>query len=141
MPGAPSGLPGRPPLVNASKRDLVPNCAVRSKELLPVPNSKVRGPSIRRVGDPRSKKERPRWASLREESWMRGGKAARTVFYIMPAPGGICGISFSSFGFSAMMVSVVSISPATEAAFCSALRVTLAGSMTPALIRSSTCSV
>jgi hypothetical protein len=34
------------------------------------------------------------------------------------------------------MHSVVSSRPAIEAAFCRALRVTLAGSMTPALIRS-----
>ena len=35
------------------------------------------------------------------------------------------------------MASVVSISPAMEAAFCRAVRVTFVGSMTPALTRSS----
>src|SRR6202171_6465523 len=39
------------------------------------------------------------------------------------------------------MASVVSIREAIEAAFCRAVRVTLAGSMTPALTRSSYCSV
>jgi len=40
-------------------------------------------------------------------------------------------------GFSAIMASVVSSSPETDAACCRAVRTTLAGSMTPALIRSS----
>ena len=40
-------------------------------------------------------------------------------------------------GLSAMAHSVVSSRPATEAAFCRAMRVTFFGSMTPALIRSS----
>ena len=35
-------------------------------------------------------------------------------------------------GISEIMASVVSISPAMEAAFCRAVRVTLVGSMTPA---------
>ena len=43
---------------------------------------------------------------------------------------------FSS-GFSATMASVVSSMPATEAAFCKAVRTTLAGSIIPALNRSS----
>ena len=46
------------------------------------------------------------------------------------------GASFFS-GISEIMASVVSIRPAMEAAFCSAVRVTLVGSMTPALTRSS----
>ena len=56
-------------------------------------------------------------------------------FYIMsmppipPMPPGIAGAS--SFGNSATMQSVVSIRPATEAAFCNAERVTLVGSSTP----------
>ena len=54
---------------------------------------------------------------------------------IPPAPAGILGSS--SFGFSATIASVVSMSEATDAAFCSAQRLTFAGSMTPALIRSS----
>ena len=43
---------------------------------------------------------------------------------------------FSS-GFSATMASVVRSMPATEAAFCKAVRTTLAGSRMPALSRSS----
>jgi hypothetical protein len=46
-----------------------------------------------------------------------------------PMPPGIAGAS--SFGSSATMQSVVSIRPATEAAFCRAERVTLVGSSTP----------
>ena len=44
-------------------------------------------------------------------------------------------------GISAIMASVVSISEAIDAAFCSAVRVTLVGSMTPAATRSSYVSV
>ena len=47
----------------------------------------------------------------------------------------------SFFGRSAISASVVSISAATDAAFCSAVRTTLVGSMTPALTRSSYSSV
>jgi hypothetical protein len=43
----------------------------------------------------------------------------------------------SGSGLSATSASVVSSSPAIDAAFCSAERVTLAGSMMPALTRSS----
>jgi hypothetical protein len=46
----------------------------------------------------------------------------------MPPPG-IAGAS--SFGSSATIASVVIIRPATEAAFCSAVRVTLVGSRMP----------
>src|SRR5260370_347952 len=49
-----------------------------------------------------------------------------------PAPGAPAAAAFlSSSLISAMRASVVSIRPAMEAAFCSARRVTLAGSMTP----------
>ena len=44
---------------------------------------------------------------------------------------------FSSLGFSAMRASLVSSRVATLAAFCRAVRVTLVGSITPALTRSS----
>src|SRR4029077_15466130 len=54
----------------------------------------------------------------------------------MPPPGGIAGADLSS-GLSATMASVVSIRLATEAAFCSAVRTTLVGSMMPAFSRSS----
>src|SRR5438552_1637832 len=46
-------------------------------------------------------------------------------------PGGPAWLCSSSFGASATMTSVVSSSPATEAAFCSASRVTLVGSRMP----------
>ena len=52
-------------------------------------------------------------------------------------PGGIIGAAFS-FGFSAIMASVVKSSDATEAAFCSAVLATLVGSMMPASCMSST---
>src|SRR5690606_28000074 len=42
----------------------------------------------------------------------------------------------SSFGISATSASVVSMRPATDAAFCRAVRTTLVGSMTPASNRS-----
>ena len=47
----------------------------------------------------------------------------------------------ASLGFSAIRASLVSSRVATLAAFCSAVRVTLVGSMTPALTRSSYLSV
>ena len=50
----------------------------------------------------------------------------------MPAPAA----AFSFSGLSATTASVVRNRAAIEAAFCSADRVTLAGSMTPALTRS-----
>ena len=75
----------------------------------------------------------------------RYGPGSDPVFlyiqYIPPPPGGICGISFFSSGFSAMAHSVVIMRPATEAAFCSATRVTLVGSRIPPFIRSSNSSV
>jgi len=56
---------------------------------------------------------------------------------------GISGTMPASFasGFSATIASVVRSSPATEAAFCRANRVTLVGSMTPASRRSSYLSL
>src|SRR6266550_2021830 len=58
----------------------------------------------------------------------------------MPPPPGIEGIFSFSF-FSTTTHSVVRSSPAMDAAFCSAVRVTLVGSMTPAATRSSYSSV
>ena len=49
-----------------------------------------------------------------------------------PMPPGIAGLPLSSSGISETMASVVSIRPAIEAAFCRAVRVTFAGSITPA---------
>ena len=46
-----------------------------------------------------------------------------------------------SSGFSATMASVVSSNPATDAAFCNAVRTTLVGSTIPAFIRSSNSSL
>ena len=45
--------------------------------------------------------------------------------------------ALSMLGISIGIASVVSIMPATEAAFCSAVRTTFVGSMTPAFTRSS----
>src|SRR4051794_26537437 len=53
-----------------------------------------------------------------------------------PPPGPPAGIGLSFFGFSATIASVVIKRPATEAASCSAVRTTLAGSITPRLTRS-----
>ncbi len=53
----------------------------------------------------------------------------------MSPPPGTAGAGFFS-GLSAMTTSVVRNSPAIDAAFCSAERVTLAGSMMPVAIRS-----
>ena len=53
----------------------------------------------------------------------------------MPPPGGI-GIGVSFFGFSATIASVVIRRPAIDEASCSAVRTTLAGSMTPRATRS-----
>src|SRR5574344_30370 len=63
-------------------------------------------------------------------------------YYIIPPPiGGIAaGAGFSSF-LSAITHSVVSNIPATEAAFCKAILVTLVGSITPAANRFSYLSV
>ena len=49
--------------------------------------------------------------------------------------------SFFSSGISVIITSVVSINPATLAAFCNAQRDTLVGSMIPALIMSTYSSV
>jgi hypothetical protein len=54
-----------------------------------------------------------------------------------PIPPGIAGLLLSSSGISETMASVVSIKPAIDAAFCNAVRVTFAGSITPASTRSS----
>src|SRR6266511_3327601 len=66
----------------------------------------------------------------------------RSAQYIqpLPPPPGIAGIYSFSF-FSTTTHSVVRSSPAMDAAFCSAVRVTLVGSMTPAATRSSYSSV
>ena len=53
----------------------------------------------------------------------------------MPPPPCWCPPPAASFfsGISEIMASVVSIRPAIDAAFCSAVRVTFVGSMTPAV--------
>src|SRR5262245_5414897 len=51
----------------------------------------------------------------------------------MPPPGGMGGAFF--FGISATIASVVMRRPAADAASCSAVRTTLAGSMTPCFTR------
>ena len=57
--------------------------------------------------------------------------------YIIPLMSGIPAPAFSFSGASATMHSVVRMFFAIEAAFCSAERVTIVGSMMPALTRSS----
>ena len=59
----------------------------------------------------------------------------------IPPPDGIAGICFFSSGFSTIVASVVSNRPATDAAFSSAIRATLVGSITPDFTRFSYCSV
>ncbi len=54
----------------------------------------------------------------------------------MPPCGGPAGIAGFSSGISQTMASVVSARAAMELAFCSAVRVTLVGSMTPDFTRS-----
>jgi len=52
----------------------------------------------------------------------------------MPPPPGAAGAGLSSF-FSTTIASVVRSRPAMDAAFCSAVRVTVVGSMTPEATR------
>src|SRR5688500_1853534 len=63
--------------------------------------------------------------------------SARGESYIIPPMSGMAGAAAPSFsGGSATMHSVVRMFLAIDAAFCSAERVTIVGSMTPAAIRS-----
>ena len=86
---------------------------------------------------PKFKKRRPklRGAFLIANSWERilvhSAHAAGP-----PGPPPAPAAALSSSLMSATNASVVSIKPAIDAAFCSARRVTLAGSITPALTRS-----
>jgi hypothetical protein len=66
-------------------------------------------------------------------------KGAAQYIPPMPPPG-VAGAGFSSF-FSTTTHSVVRSKPAIDAAFWSAVRVTLVGSITPAFTRSSNASV
>src|SRR5438552_10438102 len=70
----------------------------------------------------------------------RSGERPRYIMPPMP-PGGMDGAAVFSSGFSATIASVVRRSPATDAAFSSAVRTTLVGSMMPALSRSSYSSL
>ena len=78
------------------------------------------------------------FVSQKAEAWLSA--FWHTAFYIMPSmppmPPPMLAAGASSFGASATMHSVVSIRPATEAAFCSAVRVTLVGSRIPISIMS-----
>ena len=65
----------------------------------------------------------------------------RLIHVVVAAVAGRRPSCLSSLGFSAIRASLVSSSVATLAAFCRAVRVTLVGSMTPALTRSSYSSV
>ncbi len=87
---------------------------------------------------PERRRARDRSRALRFQPC--GGKSAQGAAYIMPPMPPMSGMpppaapSFS--GGSATMHSVVRMFLAIEAAFCSAERVTMVGSMTPSLIRS-----
>ena len=89
---------------------------------------------------PHTKKERPPAGGLPVK---QGSGDAGTRDYIpmppMPPipPPAPAAPADSSFGFSAIIAIVVSMSEATDAAFCSAVRETFVGSMTPAFTRSS----
>jgi hypothetical protein len=61
--------------------------------------------------------------------------------YLTLVPFGESFVHSDSSTASQIMASVVSMSEATEAAFCRAVRVTLVGSITPAFTRSSYVSV
>ena len=74
-------------------------------------------------------KARDRSRASCHSSWRRRGP--QKSMPPMPPPPGIAGAA-SFFGGSATMASVVISRPATEAASCSAVRTTLAGSMMPA---------
>ena len=83
--------------------------------------------------------------------WRRSRRAAGVPKSSLPAAGGLAPVAaqymssppcaaaagFSSLGFSATRASLVSSRVATLAAFCRAVRVTLVGSITPALTMSS----
>jgi hypothetical protein len=64
----------------------------------------------------------------------RGGSLYERPYIIPPMPPGIAGVSSSG---SATTTSVVTMRLPMEAAFCSAERVTMAGSMMPAATKSS----
>ncbi len=59
------------------------------------------------------------------------GKDRNQYIPPMPPPGGIAGAAGFSSGISVTRASVVNKRPEMLAAFCNAVRVTLAGSMTP----------
>ncbi len=76
---------------------------------------------------------RGRWIARLGDGRGRFTGSQKSMDGMSPPPA----LSFLSSGSSATSASVVSISPATLAAFCSAERTTLVGSMTPEAIRSS----
>lgn len=84
--------------------------------------------------------ENPRGTDKKKAPGLKPGRRfhkGERMDYIMPSmpPAGAAGAFFSS-GMSVIMHSVVSRRPATEAAFCRARRVTLAGSTMPEAIMS-----
>ena len=87
--------------------------------------SRGAGPVNEEGADP---KVRPRNVSLKRLGYMPMPMSG------MPAPAAAASSFFS--GFSATIASVVMSRPATEAASCSAVRTTLAGSMMPAFTMS-----
>jgi len=87
---------------------------------------------IRFASDPPAKRE-PRRRRTKAGTYIIPGIPPMPPMSGMPPPPPAPPFS----GLSAIMASVVSSNPETDAAFCSEVRTTLAGSMTPALIRSS----
>jgi len=89
------------------------------------------------AGQPSKSRPLPRASAIRRLGKRRAEGVSFTDQYMPPIPPpGIGGVFCSSF-FSTTTASVVRSSPAIEAAFCSAVRTTLVGSITPASTRSS----
>lgn len=126
--------------------------------MLEAAKSRQKGPSKRRIrafwtdisngfmqfpgSDPRNRlKKSPAGKSGGADGCPDEGKGLCRRPYIMSSmPAGIGGVT-SSFGASAIIASVVIISPATDAACCRAERVTLVGSRMPISIMSPYCPV
>ena len=89
------------------------------------------------VSFPKNKKAAPLIGARPHSDTQTGEGNYIPIPLIPPIPPGIAGLPLSSSGSSETIASVVSMRPAIEAAFCNAVRVTLAGSITPAFTRSS----
>jgi hypothetical protein len=105
----------------------------------------VRAPVARRAGACYSERARPRAANdpppqsakfSNSGVWVSGARPPADQYIPPMPPPAPAMVGFSSF-FSTTTHSVVRSKPAIDAAFCSAVRATLVGSMTPAFTRSS----